>query len=189
MENKIHNNVIYTILGGISAGIISKASGGAFWQGFRMGAITAGLNHVREHGKRWLSFKAAKLLYQKRFGKLVRVDADAIDWSNANLAIKVGDNRYRISLLGMHYSNLDDGLVHGNLIIERVGKSDYFRISEDPNLGCRCDTYDFEQYDNPWFSENYSYEITNRNIKTFLGQIINSTTIISNGITPSQFIY
>ncbi|MXV38969.1 hypothetical protein GO491_09845 [Flavobacteriaceae bacterium Ap0902] len=36
--------------GGISAGIISKASGGTFWQGFRMGAITAGLNHGLHSG-------------------------------------------------------------------------------------------------------------------------------------------
>ncbi|MGI9525785.1 MAG: hypothetical protein ACR2MS_01600 [Weeksellaceae bacterium] len=57
--------------GGISAGIISKASGGTFWQGFRMGAITAGLNHVREHITRIIEIQnfKRKILYKFTEGK------------------------------------------------------------------------------------------------------------------------
>ncbi|WP_027383288.1 RHS repeat-associated core domain-containing protein [Epilithonimonas caeni] len=58
------------VAGGLSGGISSSIAGGNFWQGFRQGLITAGLNHVAHMG-------AAGIEYLKYKSKLKEALEDA----------------------------------------------------------------------------------------------------------------
>ncbi|MGI9526812.1 MAG: hypothetical protein ACR2MS_06865 [Weeksellaceae bacterium] len=79
--------------GGISAGIISKATGGTFWQGFRMGAITAGMNHVKHFYEKISVFKEHLKLAGYKWNDKPELTRDYAQKMLNNVAILKGANQ------------------------------------------------------------------------------------------------
>ncbi|MXV37287.1 hypothetical protein GO491_01155 [Flavobacteriaceae bacterium Ap0902] len=152
--------------GGVSGGISSTIAGGKFSDGFKQGLITSGLNHAAhvfvEGGPgdppKKITVEEALIRFRRGEGGIVDIDISSIDFSNADLTDPVKNKMgeviaYRIRLDGDHRSNLNDGLVHGTILVERV-RDNIFRAVYSIDLGCRCANYDFEQHnDQAWYSK------------------------------------
>ncbi len=166
------NSAVGTIaFGALSGGIGAELSGGNFWQGAVTGGIVAGLNHTlhragngEDPNNKYLKMRKR---YRQKLGGRVKINANSIDWSNADLT-EPGNRKgtYRIRLSGRHFANLDDALIHGTVSIEAVPqKKGYYRVVMDDKLGCRCGVFDFEQH--TWESP-----LSGRNISTFIGGVL-----------------
>lgn len=116
-----------TLSGGISGGIASKINGGNFWDGFRNGVLSAGLNHaahqlqvvdadklkqrILKDGK--LTLREANKWFRRGNGLSLTVDASQIDLDFINPdSFEVGVKKGVQTLL-----NSKDGLVYGKLAI------------------------------------------------------------------------
>ncbi len=143
--------------GGISGGIGAEIAGGDFWDGFRNGAISSGLNHlahslsdvnptrlkerILKDGR--LTLKEANQWYRHGGGKPLTVDASKIDldWVvDPKLLIEGQQTTAHTFPLSK------DGAVYGKLDIISLGGND---VSILPN------EYDF-RLDGSWFRNQYT---------------------------------
>ena len=136
-----------SIVGGLSGGLASWASGGSFVDGFRNGAISAGLNHalhevqsvdpaklkarILKDGR--LTLKEANKWYRHGQGETLTVDASKIDLDFVNPNDYPPDTPKGVQTLGRSR----DGLVYGGITIENIGNN---------QLNILPDTYNFEMH-------------------------------------------
>ena len=130
-----------TLIGGLSGGVGSRLAGGKFWDGFRNGAISAGLNHaahslmqvdpaklksrILKDGR--LTLREANKWWRHGNGEALTVDASKVDLDFVN------PNDYKV---GGDFENVQtlfssrDGRVYGNIGIRRT-KGNQFEIHPD----------------------------------------------------------
>ncbi len=82
--------------GGISGGVTSVISGGNFWEGFRNGLISAGLNHVMHTVQEYVNeyFTSKKAAYDYAMEQSVLLDMGdgyVLEREVSNLALENGD--------------------------------------------------------------------------------------------------
>jgi hypothetical protein len=96
--------------GAVSGGIGSKIAGGNFWDGFRQGAITAGLNHGVHDGWFGANVAAAAMTQQLRH----LIGPDAYDWSISGMIAPILGGKlkkgYIQMLRGNNKGDFYDGL-------------------------------------------------------------------------------
>jgi len=156
-----------TLAGGISGGVGSRLAGGEFWDGFRNGAISAGLNHaahelqqvdparlkarILKDGR--LTLREANKWYRHGNGEALTVDASKVDLDFVDLS---DSNKYPVGkdkpLQTLWKSR--DGLVYGGITIENLGNN---------QLHIKPDFYNFEMHNGS------SFRTTFRNFATKIG--------------------
>ncbi len=153
-----------TIAGGISGGVGSRIAGGKFWDGFRNGAISAGLNHavhelqqvnpdrlkarILKDGR--LTLREANKWYRHGNGEALTVDASKVDLDFINPDNYPLDTPKGVQTLGRSR----DGLVYGGITIENIGNG---------QLNILPDTYNFEMHNGSGFRTTF------RNLATKIG--------------------
>jgi hypothetical protein len=129
-----------TLAGGISGGVGSRLAGGKFWDGFRNGAIAAGLNHaahelqkvdparlkarIERDGK--LTWREANKWYRHGKGQPLSIDASTIDLNflkSKNWTINQIDSRQLLL-------KSKSGTVYGQLTLQYKGNNK-FKVFDD----------------------------------------------------------
>ena len=124
-----------TLIGGLSGGIGSRLAGGKFWDGFRNGAISAGLNHaahslqqvnparlkrkILADGR--LTFREARKWWKYGGGESLTVDGSKIDLD----FIKPSDWTLKQQKSVQTLLKSRDGLVYGNLDLTYEGNNKF----------------------------------------------------------------
>ena len=122
----------------------------------------------------YLTWTQAKHHYQFGGGKPVFVDLDKLDLSNVSLVDFDASGKAKVRLDGKHFANIDDALVHGTIILERVENTNDVQVAYKDEVRGRGELYNFEMH--PWNTlENVIY----RNPITFVGGIINGTSFMT----------
>ena len=130
-----------TLIGGLSGGVGSRLAGGKFWDGFRNGAISAGLNHaahslqqvnparlkrkILADGR--LTLREANKWYRHGRGEALTVDASKIDLDFINPNDYIEGGKFK-PVQTLYKSK--DGLVYGNVKIKRIQGAE-FKIDTD----------------------------------------------------------
>jgi hypothetical protein len=130
-----------------------------------------------------LTFSKAKAHYQFGGGVPVNVDLSSIDLSLVSMADFNEKGLATVRLDTRHFSNVNDALVHGTITLQQIGNTNQAKIALNTEIGSPiygqpAGMYDFEM-------QTWSRPINwIRNPATFLGGLINSTSIIPGSFVP-----
>lgn len=143
----------------------------------------------------YLTFFEAKAHYQFGNGKDLFVDASKIDFSKVSLKDFDALGVARVHLAGTEFSSLNDGLVHGTVVLKLKDKNTAIVIGGQDNKGY-FGNYDFEMHELPSFSNFTNNPLVSlklsaresiRNFETFGAKIVNGVSLFSNPVFP--FVY
>lgn len=136
-------------------------------------AVVTG-NSVLSH----FSFADAKSHYQNGEGNRIDIQLSSLDLSNVRKSDFV-NGIATIKLLGKHFSNLSDALIHGTITLVLIPGTNYARVAPNSNFHNEpVGMYDFEMH-------SWSNSVL-RNIATLMGAVVSGTSSIRNPMTPSQ---
>ncbi len=163
----------YVFFNGDSTGIYIQGGCGT-------SAVIVSGNSVHES----FSFFDAMNHYQNGEGTRVDVQLNSLDLSKVRLSDFVNNRAIvRLSfpaLLGGHFSNLNDAMVHGTITLELIPGTNYARVA--PNSAFNDEPVGMYDFDMHSWSDS-----AGRNIATSIGAIVSGTTFTGNLTTPDGF--
>ena len=124
------------------------------------------------------SFADAKYHYQNGEGNRIDILLSSLDLSNVRKSDFV-NGIATVRLLGKHFSNLSDGLVHGTITLVLIPGTNYARVAPNGSFHDEpVGMYDFDMH--PWSNSAV------RNIATLIGAAVSGINSVRNPMTPGE---